>query len=57
MMTMRDINKLRESEQAVTRASYRYYRAVLQGASDARRQHLRSLWLVELQRRWPDTWK
>ena len=57
MMTMRDINKLHESEQAVTRASYRYYRAVLQGASDARRQHLRSLWLVELQRRWPDTWK
>lgn len=55
MMTMRDINKLRQSEQAVTRASYRYYRAVLQGASDARRQHLRSLWLVELQRRWPDT--
>ena len=31
MMTMRDINKLRQSEQAVTRASYRYYRAVLQG--------------------------
>lgn len=25
MMTMRDINKLRQSEQAVTRASYRYY--------------------------------
>ena len=56
-MTIHEINKLPASEQAVTRASYRYYRAVLQGASDTALQHLRSLWLLELQRRWPDTCK
>lgn len=56
-MTIREINKLPAAEQAVTRASYRYYRAVLQGASNATRQHLRGLWLLELQRRWPDTCK
>ncbi|MBE2294420.1 MAG: hypothetical protein IAF00_05690 [Phycisphaerales bacterium] len=56
-MTIREINKLPAAEQAVTRASYRYYRAVLQGASNAARQHLRGLWLLELQRRWPDTCK
>ena len=43
-----------ESERAVTRASYHYYRALLQGAPDATRQRLRRLWLGELQRRWPD---
>lgn len=54
MMTIRDINRLPESERAVTRASYQYYRAVLRGAPDTRRQQLRRLWLGEIQRRWPE---
>lgn len=57
MMTIRDINKLPECERAVTRASYQYYRALLHGVPDATRQRLRQLWLVELQRRWPDPWR
>ncbi|HRD64608.1 MAG TPA: hypothetical protein PKY50_00465 [Candidatus Competibacter sp.] len=57
MMTIRDINRLPECERAVTRASYQYYRAVLHGAPNATRQRLRQLWLVELQRRWPDAWR
>ena len=55
MMTIRDIDKLPEGERAVTRASHRYYYALLHGAPDATRQRLRQLWVVELRRRWPDT--
>jgi hypothetical protein len=54
MMTIRDINRLPESERAVTRASYQYYRAVLQGAPDTTCQRLRRLWLGEIRRRWPE---
>ena len=57
MMTLHMIEKLPESERAVTRASYHYYRALLQGAPDATRQRLRRLWLGELRRRWPDAWR
>jgi hypothetical protein len=57
MMTIRDIEKLPEGERAVTRASYQYYRALLQGAPDATRQRLRQLWLGEIRRRWPDAWQ
>lgn len=57
MMTLHMIEKLPESERAVTRASYHYYRALLQGAPDATRQRLRRVWLGELQRRWPDAWR
>ena len=57
MMTLHMIEKLPESERAVTRASYHYYRALLQGAPDATRQRLRRLWLSEIQRRWPDAWR
>jgi hypothetical protein len=53
-MTIRDINRLPKSEREVTRASYQYYRAVLQGAPDTTRQRLRRLWQGEIQRRWPD---
>ncbi len=55
MMTIRDINRLPESERAVTHASYQYFRAVLRGASDTKRQQLRRRWLGEIQRRWPDS--
>lgn len=54
MMTIRDIEKLPEYDRAVTRASHRYYRALLQGAPDATRQHWRRLWLNEIRRRWPE---
>jgi hypothetical protein len=54
MMTIRDINRLPKSERELTRASYQYYRAVLQGAPDTTRQRLRRLWQGEIQRRWPD---
>jgi hypothetical protein len=57
MMTLRNIEKLPECERAVTRASHQYYRALLQGASDATRQRLRRLWLSEIRRRWPDAWR
>lgn len=57
MMTIRDIEKLPECERAVTRASYQYYRALLHGVPYETRQRLRHRWLVELRRRWPDTWK
>ncbi|HRF63312.1 MAG TPA: hypothetical protein P5260_13165 [Candidatus Competibacter sp.] len=57
MMTIRDINKLPEGERAITRASYQYYRALLHGAPNATCQRLRQVWLVELQRRWPDAWR
>jgi len=57
MMTIRDINKLSESERALAHASYQYYRALLHGASAATRQRLRQRWLVEQQRRWPDVWR
>ena len=57
MMSIREIEKLPEDQRAVTRASYQYYRALLQGAPDATRLRLRQLWLGELQRRWPDTWR
>lgn len=56
MMTIGDINKLPERERAVTRASYRYYRAVLNGAPVTTRQRLRQSWLIELQRCWPEAW-
>jgi len=51
MMTIGDINKLPERERAVTRASYQYYRAVLNGAPATTRQRLRQSWLIELRRR------
>lgn len=54
MMTISDINKLPERERAVTRASYRYYRALLIGAPYTTRQRLRQSWESEMQRRWPD---
>ncbi|MFZ1326312.1 MAG: hypothetical protein WAT67_09900 [Candidatus Contendobacter sp.] len=54
-MTSRNIEKLPESERALIRASHNYYRALLQGASDATRQQLRRVWLNEVQRCWPDT--
>ncbi|MDG4551081.1 MAG: hypothetical protein P9F19_17000 [Candidatus Contendobacter sp.] len=57
MMTLRTIEKLPETERALNHASYRYYRALLQGAPDTTRQRLRRLWLDELQRRWPDAWR
>ena len=57
MMTIRDISKLPPSERAVTRASYLYYRVMLQGASDATCRRFRQQWLVELQRRCPDAWR
>jgi hypothetical protein len=57
MMTIRDIEKLPAGERAVTRASYQYYRALLQGAPDPARQRLRRLWLSEIHRRWPDAWR
>ena len=56
MMTIGDINKLPERERAVTRASYQYYRAVLNGAPAPTRQRLRQSWVMELQRRWPEAW-
>ena len=57
MMSIREIEKLPEDQRAVTRASYQYYRALLQGAPDATRLRLRQLWVGELQRRWPDVWR
>ncbi len=57
MMSIREIEKLPEDQRAVTRASYHYYRALLQGAPDATRLRLRQLWVDELQRRWPDAWR
>lgn len=57
MISIREIEKLPEDQRAVTRASYQYYRALLQGAPDATRLRLRQLWLGELQRRWPDAWR
>ena len=48
-MTLRDIAKRPESEQAELRALHRYYRALLQGASPNTRQQLRDLWLRETQ--------
>lgn len=56
MMTISDINRLPERERAVTRASYHYYRALLNGAPNATQQRLRQSWLIELQRRWPEAW-
>lgn len=52
-MTISDIEKLPECEQAVARASYQYYRALLHGASDTTRLRLRCIWLAEIERRWP----
>lgn len=57
MMTIRDIDKLPEGERAVTRASHQYFCALLHGAPDATRDRLRQLWVMELQRRWPDAWR
>ncbi|MFO1372881.1 MAG: hypothetical protein U1F42_11015 [Candidatus Competibacteraceae bacterium] len=57
MMTIRDIEKLPEYDQAVTRASHAYYRALLHGASYEKCQRLRRAWLAEIQRRWPDALK
>jgi hypothetical protein len=53
-MTSRDIELLPENDQAVTRASYNYYRAVLTGKSINERYQLRQIWLREIQRRWPN---
>jgi hypothetical protein len=53
-MTHRDIELLPENDQAVTRASYNYYRAVLKGQSVNERNQLRQIWLREIQRRWPN---
>jgi hypothetical protein len=53
MMTSRDIELLPEDDQAVTRASYDYYRALLSGAPEDERRRLRRIWLTEIQRRWP----
>lgn len=53
-MTSRDIDLLPESDQAVTWASHRYYRALLRGKPAAEREQLRRLWLQEIHRRWPD---
>lgn len=54
MMTIRDIEKLPACEQAVARASYQYYRALLHGVSDTTRLRLRRVWLAEIERRWPN---
>lgn len=55
MMTQRDIERLPADDQAVTRASHDYYRALLSGVSKDERQRLRRVWLSEIQRRWPGT--
>lgn len=52
-MTISNIEKLPESERAVTRASHLYYLALLHGASDTTRLRLRRIWLAEIARRWP----
>jgi hypothetical protein len=57
MMTIRDISKLPPNEQAITRASYLYYRVLLRGAPDATCRRFRQRWLAELRRRWPDAWR
>lgn len=53
-MTRRDIDLLPENDQAVTRASYNYYRAVLNGKPIHERDQLRQIWLQEIQQRWPN---
>ncbi len=53
-MTLSNIEKLPESERAVTRASHLYYLALLHRAPDRTRLQLRRIWLAEIARRWPD---
>lgn len=53
-MTSQDIELLPKKDQAVTRASYDYYRAVLKGKSINERYQLRQIWLQEIQQRWPN---
>ena len=53
MLTHRDIESLPPDDQAVTRASHEYYRALLSGMPEDERRRLRQIWLTELQRRWP----
>ena len=55
MMTNREINSLPENDQAVTRASHDYYKALLSGLPKDEQRRLRLIWLNEIQRRWPDT--
>ena len=53
MLTHRDIESLPPNDQAITRASHEYYRALLSGMPEDERRRLRQIWLIELQRRWP----
>ena len=52
-MTISNIEKLPESERAVTRASHLYYIALLYGASNTTKLRLRRIWMAEIVRRWP----
>jgi hypothetical protein len=54
MMTNYEIDLLPAAERAVTRASHEYYRALLSGAPQDKRQRLRKAWLSEIQRCWPE---
>ncbi len=53
-MTSYEIKQLPSSQQAVTRASYLYYRALLGRASASTRQRLYGDWQSEIRRCWLD---
>jgi hypothetical protein len=55
MLTSKELERLPEDDRVVTLASYHYYRALLSGAPDCKRQQLRKAWLCEIYKRWPDT--
>jgi hypothetical protein len=55
MLMSKELERLPEDDRVVTLASYHYYRALLSGAPDCKRQQLRKAWLCEIYKRWPDT--